>query len=212
MDLAVTGSLGLVDRQKSRRREPATQRKVLKSPEHYMVLLNRRSGIPLAVCELEAATRGPPVVRIYATKRRTFGQRPAASTKALGLDWTDSFPLYTWAEIVTEGHYPEQVRYSIFMASGSDGRFEENPSYRAVQGASGSPVIRMVGRTEREDSYSGCAVLSFDCGEDSAGDNDIFFRLSLSKGIDPALLLCFAAFIDESMEKTMRMQYQTLAL
>jgi hypothetical protein len=210
MDIAVTGSLGLVDRRELRPRVISPERKQLKSPDHYVVLLNRRSGAPLAVCALKAASTGPPVVRIFSTKRRMYGQRPAATTQQLGLDWSDPLPLYTWAEIVTEGRYPGRVRYSIFMATGSDGRFEESPSYCAVHETSGSPEIRVIGRTEREKYHSGCAVLSMCTDEDSTDEEDVFFRISVSRGIDPALLICFCAFIDESLERTMRIQCQNL--
>jgi hypothetical protein len=213
MDLAITGTLGLVDRKKSSQPRVTTgksTRKCIKSPEHYMVLLNRRSGFPLAVCALKSGSTGPPVVRVYATKRRVFGQRPAAMTGKLGLGWTDSFPLYTWAEIVTEGRYPDRVRYAIYIATGSDGRFEDKPSYLAVHESSGSPEIQVVGQTERETSYTGCALLSLCSDDDALGDDNVFLRLSIAKGIDPALLLCFAAFVDEAMEKTMRIQCQRL--
>jgi hypothetical protein len=206
MDLAVTGSLGLVSRPRSRPLMSSPPRKQLKSPAHYIVLLNRRSGIPLAVCALKAASTGPPVVRIYTTKRRVFGQRPAASTRKLGLDWSESLPLYTWAEIVTEGKHPDAVKYSIFMASGSDGRFEDTPSYRATHHASGSPVIRMVGRTERDAAHTGCAVISLSQDEDATDEHGVFFHLSIARGIDPALIICFAAFLDEVVEKAMRLR------
>lgn len=206
MDLAVTGSLGLVNRPRSRPLMSSPPRKQLKSPANYIVLLNRRSGIPLAVCALKAASTVPPVVRIYTTKRRVFGQRPAASTRKLGLDWSESLPLYTWAEIVTEGKHPDAVKYSIFMASGSDGRFEDTPSYRATHHASGSPVIRMVGRTERDAAHTGCAVISLSQDEDATDENGVFFHLSIARGIDPALVICFAAFLDEVVEKAMRLR------
>jgi hypothetical protein len=207
MDLAVTGSLGLVNRPRSRPLMSSPPRKQLKSPAHYIVLLNRRSGIPLAVCALKAASTGPPVVRIYTTKRRVFGQRPAASTGKLGLDWSESLPLYTWAEIVTEGKHPDAVKYSIFMASGSDGRFEDTPSYRASHDhVSGSPVIRMVGRTERDAAHTGCAVISLSEDEDDTNEHGVFFHLSIARGIDPALIICFAAFLDEVVEKAMRLR------
>lgn len=210
IDLAITGSLGLVDRKKFRSlKDCMAVNPRLKSPEHYLVLLNRRSGVPLLVCALKATSTGPPVVRIFATKRRVYGQRVAADTHTLGLNWGESLPLYTWAEIVTQGRYPDRVRYSIFMATGSDGRFEISPSYCAVHESSGSPQIKVVGRTERESHHSGCAVLSLCKDSDStSNDDEAFFHLSISRGIDPALMICFAAFVDEAMEKTMRMQCQ----
>jgi hypothetical protein len=210
MDLAVTGSLGLVDRRNKHHSSHVTpDRKQFKSPEHYIVLMNRRSGVPLAVCALRSRSTGPSVVRIFATKRRVYGQHSAATTRKLGLDWSsDSLPLFTWAEIVTEGTYPGRVRYSIFMATGSDGQFEESPSYCAVHESAGSPEIRVVGTTENEKYHAGCAVLSMCTNEDCTDEEDVFFRISVSRGIDPALFICFAAFVDETLEKNMRLQCQ----
>ena len=218
MDMGITGSLGLVPEQPncSSPGSAASGRShgSCKPPKHYIVLLNRRSGAPLAVCALKADSgSGRPVVRIYATKRRVFGQRPAATTRKLGLDWSSSLPLFAWAEIVTERRSTtdDRIRYSIYMASGSDGRFEEVPSYKGEQhcvGGMGAPEILIVGRTEREHSYTGCAVLCLNRDEDAKSDSNFFFRLSIAKGVDPALMLCFAAFVDEAMEKTMRAQYQ----
>jgi hypothetical protein len=61
----------------------------------------------------------------------------------------------------------------------------------------------MVGRTQTETEYSGCALLSMVADEQN--DEPPFLSLSISRGIDPALLICFAAIVDESMEKTMRL-------
>ena len=204
LDLGITGSLGLVDRPRKRG-----------LPEHYTVLLNRRSGAPLAVCALKQspfASEGAvdPIVRVYATKRRAYGQRPAASTRKLGLDWCgDSFPLYPWAEIVSQGRYPQRVQYAMYMATGNGGRFDESPSYLAEHSPRNATEIRILGKTERESQYTGCATLCLSRQEedmDVMGQDDLFFRLSVVKGVDPAIFLCFAAFVDESMEKTMRIQ------
>jgi hypothetical protein len=198
MDLAMTGSLGLVDRGVAL--TPSTTRK---PPEHYLVLMNRRSGVPLAVCALKSKY-GEPVVRIYATKQRVIGQHPATSTGSLGLDWSDSYPLFAWAEFNAEGEFPLPVRYSVYMSSGSAGRFEKEASYRAYHKTVGSPDIMVVGRTETEDQFKGCATLSLK--RDEADHSLHFACLSLSHGIDPALLICFAAIVDETMERTMRLQ------
>lgn len=210
-DLGLTGSLGLANPRKNHGPSAVDSSNRIKPPSHYSVLMNRRSGVPLAVCALKTATTGPPVVRIYVTKRRLFGQRPAATTKKLGLDWCESYPLYPWAEIVTEGRYPNRVRYSIFLAKGNDGRFEESPSYRAEHTSVGSPEIRVVGRTERDTKRSGCAVLSLCRDEGVVEEDDLFIKLSVAKGIDPALLICFAQVVDEAMEKTMRQQFASLS-
>lgn len=203
LDLAVTGSLGLASR-KLTHRVSHENHKLLKSPDQYVVLLNRRSGVPLAVCALKASSQGkPPVVRMFTTMRRVSGQSPAVTTAKLGLSWSESLPLYAWAEFVTEGVYPDKVCYSIYLVSDSSGNFETSPSYRATHEAPGSLEIKVTGRTGREFSHSGCATMSV-CEDDENGD--IFLKLSIAKGIDPALLICFSCFIDESLEKTMRLQ------
>ena len=185
-------------------------RQLMKRPDQYTVLLNRRSGIPIAVCALKTPNKGPPIVRIFTTQQRVFGQNEAATTDQLGLNWAQgSLPLYPWAEIVTEGEYPEQVRYSIFLTTGWQGEFEDSPSYHASHVSPGSPEVRVMGRTEREEKHSGCAVFTLcqapaQCGS----DDDVFWKVSIARGIDPALMICFAAFVDEAMEKTMRKQYK----
>lgn len=206
MDLACSGSLGLVDRKLG----PGISSKKQKSPEHYIVLMNQRSGVPLAVCALKSI-HGPPTVRIYATKQPVVGQDPVASTSNLGFSWTDSYPLFPWAELRVEGEFPMAV-YSLHMASGSEGKFEKEPSYRAFHPkvgdssdhATGPPDISVavIGRTASEKEYSGAALLSFE----SEGQSEPFILLSVAGGIDPALMICFASILDETTERTMRLQ------
>ena len=196
MDLAMAGSLGLVDRGLVK-----TSSNSRKPPEHYLVLMNRRSGVPLVVCALKSKF-GDPVVRMYATKQRVTGQHPASSTGRLGLNWSASYPLFPWAEFNAEGEFPLPVRYSMYVSSGSAGRFEKEASYRAYHKTVGSPEIMVVGRTETEDQFKGCATLSLKRDDDD--DSLRFACLSLSRGIDPALLICLAAVIDETMERSMR--------
>jgi hypothetical protein len=219
LDMAVTGSLGLVPRQKVISRSTQHARKVinncnkLKSPDHYIVLINKRSGIPLAVCAMKAAS-GFPIVRIYATRQRVYSQRPAATTHQLGLDWAEDLPLFTWAEVVSDGDFPCEMNFSIFMASGSEGRFSKQPSYEATFDCSNSqPIIKVLGRTDMEHRLSGCALISIrndDCSiSSSSRQNDsagLSFHIDLAQGIDPALLICFTAIADEVIEKSMRMQ------
>ena len=101
--------------------------------------------------------------------------------------------------------------FKIFLAKGNDGRFEESPSYRAEHASVGSPEIRVVGKTERDTEYSGCATLSLCRDEGVVEEDDLFVNLSVAKGIDPALLICFAQVVDEAMEKTMRQQFAALS-
>ena len=205
LDLGITGSLGLIE---PRRPDVQAQRgrRFITPPKHYLVLLNRRSGTPLAVCALRTGETGDPIVRVYATKPRTCSQqRPVATTRKLGLDWTKSLPLYAWAEIVTKGRYPSKAKYSIFYATGDDARFDKIPSFIAEHSSVGSPEIRVLGMTERESGYTGCAVLCLS-RDYEVSEDDLYFRLSVSKGVDPGLFICFAAFVDEAMERTMRIQ------
>jgi len=209
LDLAVSGSLGLVDRSNGVEDPPTvTPSSRQKSPKHYIVLLNRRSGIPLAVCALKSPN-GPPVVRIFATKPRVPGQRQAASTLQLGLNWVANYPLYTWAEFTIEGGYKTPMQYSLYMATGSNGVFEKKPSYLGYHSENASPDIMVSGRTPEKD-YKGCAVLSIKTDEAEGPDNDAFFSLAVSRGVDPALFICFAAIVDETIEKNMRLQCEML--
>lgn len=198
MDLGITGSLGLV-----KRFEVSQSGQRLKSPNHYKVILNRRSGVPLAVCALKSP-HGHPVVRIYTVKQRFFGQRSAATTKHLGLTWCEQpYPLYPWAEFTAEGEFPEPTRYSLFMSTGSEGRFEPKPSYRAHHRIMGSPEILVMGRTETEPDLQGAALISLQSGNKS---DDDYFAVSVARGIDPALMMCLAAIVDETMENALRAQ------
>jgi hypothetical protein len=207
LDLSITGSLGLARTQ--RRPRCTLGKRGLKTPDQYIVLMNRRSGVPLVVCALKAsAMDSPPIVRFYTTKQRINGQDAVTTTQKLGLKWCKSLPLYTWAEVVTEGTYPDRVRYSIHVAIHKSGKFEILPSYRAIHLHPGSPDILVVGKTEREKAHFGCAALSL-CRDDNAVKEDTFLKVSICRGIDPALLICFAAFIDENMEATMK-QYLKL--
>jgi hypothetical protein len=109
------------------------------------------------------------------------------------------------------------------MATGSDGRFEESPSFHAFHKNSSAREIQILGKTERDTALSGAAVLALcrdadgypmtaSSGEEDDEDDleqDVYFRVSIARGIDPALVLCFAAFVDEALEKNMRLQYES---
>lgn len=205
MDLALTGSLGLVPR--NRTKSPngrQSQAYNQKSPDHYVVLMNRRSGTPLAVCAMKASP-GLPVSRIYATKQRVQKQRAAATTSQLGLDWTGNLPLYAWAEVVTESMHPNPEHFSVYMASGSDGKFASHPSYIATKEIEdGFPILKVIGRTDQENRYSGSALITLEASDTE--DEDLRFSMDIANGIDPALLVCLTGIMDEVMEKSMRVQ------
>jgi len=208
MDLAFTGSLNLVSRSATPSRiyqiEPNQ-----KKPDHYIVLVNRRSGAPIAVCARKIDGSGkPPVVRIYATKRRVFGQLAAASTEKLGLDWNGNLPLYPWAEIVTETMYPKSLTFSIYMSAGSDGRFAARPSYDAHLATDPEPIIKLAGKTDADRQASGSALISLRVIDGKDGKSKVHFSIDVAQGIDPTLVLCFTAVLDEILEVSMFLQCQ----
>lgn len=215
LDLAITGSLGLIPRSGRTRNGPSSPssrgfliKGNLKSPDHYIVLINRRNGIPLAVCAMKAAA-GPPIVRIYATRQCVPGQRPAATTNQLGLEWAKDLPLFAWSEVESDGNFRNKMKFSIFMANGSEGCYEAKPSYEAtLDGSSNHPVIEMVGRTETEVAFSDCALISIQADEQRDKrknmDHELSFHLDLAQWIDPALMICFTAIVDEVIEKSIR--------
>ncbi|KAL3945307.1 MAG: hypothetical protein SGBAC_000583 [Bacillariaceae sp.] len=207
MDLGFTGSLNLVSRSatSSRAHLPEPNQK---NPDHYLVLVNRRSGVPIAVCARKMGSGKPPVVRIYATKRRVFGQLAAASTEQLGLDLGANLPLYPWAEIVTETMYPNPLTFSIYMSAGSDGRFAATPSYNAHLTTDPEPIIKLSGKTDAERQASGSALISLRVADGENGKSKVFFSIDVSQGIDPTLVLCFAAVLDEILEVSMFLQCQ----
>jgi hypothetical protein len=210
MDLAFSGSLGLVQRRTSTKVASPGNYQKQKRPDHYIVLLNRRSGVPIAMCARKVDTSGaPPIVRIYATKRRAFGQRPAASTDQLGMDWGGNLPLYPWAEIVTDSMFPNPLKLSMYMSSGSDGRFSAQPSFEANLIFDHEPIIKISGKTDAERQVSGCALISLRVTEEENGKSKVFFNIDIAQGIDPSLVMCFTAVIDEVLEKSMSLQCQS---
>jgi hypothetical protein len=224
LDLAITGCLGLVPREQDHKALRSSRRQLRDnhkdSPDHCIVLINKRSGSPLAVCVLEA-TSGAPVVRIYATRQMAFAQKATSTTQQLGLDWADDLPLFEWAEVKTAGDFQDKMIFDIFMVKRFDGWFSSQPSYKATydrkaiycNSAVRSPVIKMMGRTDSERHMSGCALIWIQTDEmltrnPSKNGSNLSFRINLAQGIDPALLICFTAIADEILEKAMRMRCQ----
>ena len=219
-DLAITGCLGLARREEDHKALISSRRQLRnhdeKSSHHCVVLINKRSGYPLAVCVMRP-TSGSPVVRIYSTRQMVFAQKSTATTRQLGLEWADDLPLYAWAEVKSEGEFPDKIKFTAFMIKRFDGRFSSQPSYQATfdghptddYGTGRSPVIKMVGRTDSEKNMSGCALIWIQADEttsrtQSENGSNLFFHINLAQGIDPAFLICFTAIVDEILEKSMR--------
>ena len=155
LDLALTGSLGLVESQQSSSRYK----------KDYLILKNIKKDTPIAVCALKSPHEAP-VVRVYAAKPRIAGQIPAASTSDIGLPGVE-VDLYAWAEFATEGEFPFPVRYSIYLSTGEEGKYEKEPSYKGSHPVLGSPDISVVGRTSKELIYRGCCLLSVHSDENN---------------------------------------------
>lgn len=222
-DLAIIGCLGLVPREENHNPLRSSRRQLRhlheNSSEHCIVLMDKKSGSPLAVCAMKG-TLGSNVVRIYYTRQIAFAQKPTTTTQQLGLDWADDLPLYAWAEVHAKGEFPEKMSFTVFIANRFDGSISSQPSYMAhldgqvVNDNAGirSPVMRMVGRTDSERKMSGCALIWIQSDEvvSSCPGNhsDLSFRINLARGIDPAFLICFTAIVDEFLEKSMRVRYK----
>ena len=129
-------------------------------------------------------------------------------TKKLGLDWSGNLPLYPWAEIVTETMYPNPLTFSIYMSAGSDGRFAAKPSYNAHLAVDPGPMIKLSGKTDAERQSSGSALISLRVIDGEDGRSKVQFSIDIAQGIDPALVLCFAAVLDEILEVSMFLQCQ----
>ncbi len=226
LDLAITGCLGLVPQRQDHKALGSSRRQLRdcngKIPDHCIVLINKRFGSPLAVCVLKE-TYGSPIIRIYATKQMAFAQKHETTTKQLGLDWADDLALYAWADVTTEGDFPNEMNFDIFMVNRFDGCFSSQPCYStSFHGqtiddrlALRSPVMKMVGRTDNERHSSGCALFWMQANETMSSDrseeapDSLSFRINIAQGIDPALLICFTAIVDEILEKSMRTRCQT---
>ena len=217
MNLAFVGSLGLSPRKRCND-SPATSltgsrssgRSSLKSPDHYLILLDTARNVPVGIVAAKVGS-GPPVLRVYATKPRVPGQKQSASTEDLGLSTIleQSFPLYPWAEIVTRGKLRTELSFELFMATGSNGQYRASSSYRtsfslaSAKESSPQPktVVEITGRTDKETFDSGCALFSF---LNSPLDRQSYLQIDVASGIDPALMLCFASSIVEIVEAGMQ--------
>jgi len=218
LDLAVTGCLGLVPRGQHFEALRPSRRHVRerneKTSDNCVVLINKSSGSPLAVCALEPESE--TLVRMYSTRRMIFAQTATTTTHELGLDWTDNLSLYPWAEVKLEGESPGNLKFSVFMAKRYGHCSSIEPSYIAFfdwcdsndTSAVRVPIIKVVGRTENESEMSGCAQISIQSDEivtkHSDNISDLSFHINLSQGIDPAFLICLTAIMDEAVEKSMR--------
>ena len=117
-DLAIIGCLGLVPREENHNPLRSSRRQLRhlheNSSEDCIVLMDKKSGSPLAVCAMKG-TLGSNVVRIYYTRQIAFAQKPTTTTQRLGLDWVDDLPLYTYAEVTSQGDFPDKMNFTVFV-------------------------------------------------------------------------------------------------
>jgi hypothetical protein len=237
LHLCMTGSLGLVERCRRTNHDlnsnMARMKDGRKDARHFLVLQHALSFKPICVCALKAKPQKqasasstlsavdpqqqqqqqqpqPPrqdVIRMYATKPRSAGQRQAATTADLGLSQREnetSLPLYAWAELVVVNLESvtdvSNVQYKLHFFS-KHGTCEERPTLWGRHTTSGSDhgaslAIDWIGRTDGETRDAGCGQISI---------NDRHqFSVKVARGIDPAPLLCVAAIVDELVEYRLR--------
>eukprot|EP00816_Leptocylindrus_hargravesii_P008227 CAMPEP_0196807292 /NCGR_PEP_ID=MMETSP1362-20130617/7252_1 /TAXON_ID=163516 /ORGANISM="Leptocylindrus danicus, Strain CCMP1856" /LENGTH=482 /DNA_ID=CAMNT_0042181139 /DNA_START=313 /DNA_END=1761 /DNA_ORIENTATION=+ len=198
LNLFLQGSLGLKDQDAALMggtHQVSVISHVARTSNHnskQLVLLDRRTRSPVAVCTLKSKY-GPPVITIHSPNPNVFCQAPSPGIKFEGR------ALYPYAEFHVEGEWPLPVRYSISFAVGNN-RYEDQPSYRASHIKVGSPDISVVGKTGSESVMTGCCLINLSKSSDR-------FTLSIAKGVDPAIFICLAAIVDEVLEHTMRRQF-----
>lgn len=191
LNLCLQGSLGLKDEEGTVIKSAVVSSSVSPAKQKQLVLLDKRTRSPVAVCTLKSKY-GPPVITIHSPNPNVFCQAPS------GVKF-EGRALYPYAEFLVEGEWPLPVRYSMSFAVGNN-RFEDQPSYRASHVKVGSPDISVVGKTGSESVMAGCCLINLSKSSDR-------FALSIAKGVDPALFICLAAIVDEVLEHTMRRQF-----
>jgi hypothetical protein len=104
--------------------------------------------------------------------------------------------------------FPNPLTFSIYMSAGSDGRFAAKPSYDAHLAIDPEPVIKLSGKTDAERQPSGSALISLQIVDGENGTSKVYFSIDVAQGIDPTLMLCFTAVLDEILEVSMFLQCQ----
>lgn len=145
------------------------------------MVLYSAAGAPLAVIMRMMFTI-VPAFYIYAFKPRVQGQRESGEVE-------DNRPLYSWAMVEKEVCTCMQKRYTLHMAVGND---NFRPAYTAETPGGMTP-----GFTVQKGGKGCCHV-----------DREMFqwefanmYAVTISPGIDPALMVCFTAIQDEMKEE-----------
>lgn len=219
LDMAIYGSLGL-----GTARTEASQRLISKQKnssigmKDFLILGKSNGEQPLLVCSLKSR-RGKPVVRIFSTKPRSMGQKSIICTDQLGLTQeSQSHPLYTWAELRTEGEFPDaNARYYLHTCTGRKNEFHKKPLLTAIHKCEGSTEIQIFGhREDREMSAIGepfhCARVCVRTTSTSQRcPPEANFMISIVKGVEVANILAMVAVIDELIEFNMKKRCAILA-
>ena len=202
LDIVVHGSLGLVDNKRSSSASGKARRKL----KDYLIIGKRQTDCPLLVCALKSR-KGKPVVRIFSAKPRTPLQEASIESDKLGIT-TDSYPLYAWAELRTEGSFPDaNTKYFLHESTGDINQFHKTPLFTASHESAGSTelnifVQRVVGKGYSKDPLH-CAR-SVVRSDSKMCEQETNYMISIVKGVDFANILSMVAIIDELTEFTMR--------
>ncbi len=202
LDLAVSGSLGLIDRKRS----IGPQHVEAGKRKDFVVLGNKKTGVPVAVCALKSS-KGRPVVRIYTTKPRIESQEPVVHTNMLGMT-EKALPLYTWAELRMRGDFPdENTKYYLHAATGVKSQFHKCPVSIACHTSPGSTELNIFSQKPGEEGTNALLAL---CArivvrtESIRRMQETNYVISANKGMDIANAVYMTIIIDELMEFMMR--------
>ena len=204
LDIAIYGSLGLITSRKQF--SPLSSRKK-SANKNFLILGDRRTNKPLMVCSLKSR-KGKPLVRIFATKPRAPSQISYVNAKDIGLT-EESLELYTWAEIKTEGEFPDaNSKYCFHTSTGIKNKFHKNPLYTAIHESEGLTELNVFGR--KEDDELKAKGDPFHCArvcvrsEFKICEQETNYMISIVKGVEFANILAMVAVIDELVEFSMR--------
>ena len=213
LDICISGSLGLVTSRKQFS-QLASIRKRKSTSKDFLILGDRQTNKPLMVCSLKSR-KGKPVVRIFAAKPRSPEQASSVNAKDIGLT-AESLPLYTWAEIKTEGEFPDaNAKYSFHTSTGIKNKFHKNPLYTAIHESEGLTELHVFGR--KEDGDLNATGDPFHCArvcvrsEFKMCEQETNYVISIVKGVEFANILAMVAIIDELIEFNMRKKCAMLA-
>jgi len=214
MDIGIFGSLGLVTSRRHVSQLSSTHNKKKSAKRDFIILGDCRNNKPLMVCSLKSR-KGTPVIRIFANKPRLPEQQPSIDTKQIGIT-AEALPLYTWAELKTEGEFPDaDSKYYWHTCTGVKNQFHKIPLYTATHAKEGLSELNFFGR--KEDADLKAVGDPFHCArvcvrsEVNKCEQETNYMISIVKGVEFANVLAMVAIIDELIEFNMKKKCAMLA-